>query len=100
MLLELGATNSFLDSFYVLAVSTNASNQRDMTHRNGCPLFVGALSLRSNNIKPIWVVVDLRLDNRVPALPISVEVHHRAHRSVNGELLPVDPKTRDLRVEI
>lgn len=46
------------------------------------------------------MIIDLRIDDCMSTFPVSVEIHDRAHGTIDGKLLPVNPKTRDLRVKI
>ena len=51
-------------------------------------------------LEAVWPVVDGSLVDIVVGLPVAVVIHDWADRAVDGQLLPVDPKARDLGVEV
>lgn len=58
------------------------------------------LCCRRPGLESVGPVVDSAFVDRVATLPIAVEVHDGANRSVDGKFLPVGSETRQLGVEV
>jgi len=53
-----------------------------------------------NGFEAIWPVVDLAFMDTVVECSVPVKVHDGTDGAIDGELLPVDSQTGDLRIEV
>lgn len=53
-----------------------------------------------NCFQSVRPIVDFTLGDSVPTLAVTIEIEYWADRSVDGQLLPVDTKTRKLCIEV